>query len=137
LSFSVEKKEAAARQLLRRQARADAALARHAQLGGLAATNYYVGDIKVELRQANIHSEDGLVIYLPSDRILPAGDTLEDTLNYLHEVIVRSHDPDYLQGTLEDYVGESVNKGWMLDDPRRIIRSLSSVSIGPCRSPVR
>ena len=127
-------------------------------------TNYYVGDIKVELRPVNIHSEDGLVIYLPNDRILLAGDTLEDTvtfiaepenvvaqykkmqqlkqwdigrifpnhgnpdvishggyqttlidatLDYLRKVITRSHDPDYLQGSLEDYVGDSVNKGWV------------------------
>jgi cyclase len=127
-------------------------------------TTYYVGDIKVELRPVNIHSEDGLVIYLPNDRILLAGDTLEDTvtfiaepenvvaqyknmqqlkrwdigrifpnhgnpdvishggyqttlidatLDYLRKVMTRSHDPDYLQGSLEDYVGDSVNKGWV------------------------
>jgi cyclase len=127
-------------------------------------TSYYVEDIKVELRPVNIHSEDGLVIYLPNDRILLAGDTLEDTvtfisepenvvaqyrnmqklkqwdidrifpnhgnpdvishggyqttlidatLNYLRKVITRSHDPDYLQGSLEDYVGDSVKKGWV------------------------
>jgi len=127
-------------------------------------TNYYVGDIKVELRPVNIHSEDGLVIYLPKDRILLAGDTLEDTVtfiaepehvvahyknlqalkqwnidrilpnhgnpevishggyqktlidatsNYLRAVILRSHDPDYLRGTLEDYVADSVAKGWV------------------------
>jgi glyoxylase-like metal-dependent hydrolase (beta-lactamase superfamily II) len=127
-------------------------------------THYYVGDIKVELRPVNIHSEDGLVIYLPGDRILLAGDTLEDTvtfiaepenlvteyrnmqklrqwdidrilpnhgnpnvisrggyqktlidatLSYLRKVILRSHDPNYLQGSLEDYVGDSVRKGWV------------------------
>jgi cyclase len=127
-------------------------------------TNYYVADIKVELRPVNIHSGDGLVIYLPKDRILLAGDTLEDTvtfiaepenvvaqynnmqklkqwdidrifpnhgnpdvishggyqttlidatLSYLRKVISRSHDPDYLQGSLEDYVGDSVTKGWV------------------------
>jgi cyclase len=127
-------------------------------------TNYYVEDIHVELRPVNIHSEDGLVIYLPNDRILLAGDTLEDTvtfiaepenvvaqynnmqklkqwdidrifpnhgnpdvishggyqttlidatLSYLRKVISRSHDPDYLQGSLEDYVGDSVKKGWV------------------------
>jgi glyoxylase-like metal-dependent hydrolase (beta-lactamase superfamily II) len=127
-------------------------------------TDYHVGKIKVELRPVNIHSEDGLVIYLPADRILLAGDTLEDTvtfiaepqhvithyrnlrqlkqwnidrifpnhgnpevisrggyqttlidatLDYLRKVIVRSHDPGYLQGTLEDYVDESVRKGWV------------------------
>ena len=38
---------------------------------------------------------------------------IDATLSYLRKVIVRSHDPDYLQGTLEDYVGDSVNKGWV------------------------
>jgi cyclase len=127
-------------------------------------TTYYVKGIKVELRPVNIHSEDGLVIYLPHDRILLAGDTLEDTvtfiaepenvvaqynnmrklkqwdidrifpnhgnpdvishggyqttlidatLGYLRKVITRSHDPDYLQGSLEDYVGDSVKNGWV------------------------
>ena len=126
--------------------------------------SYYVGDIKVELRPVNIHSEDGLLIYLPAEHILLAGDTLEDTvtfiaepehvvahyrnleklkewnidrilpnhgnpdviahggypttlidatLDYLRKVILRSHDPDYTQGTLEDYVGDSVRKGWV------------------------
>ena len=127
-------------------------------------TDYYVGDLRVELRPVNIHSEDGLVIYVPRDRILLAGDTLEDTvtfiaepehivpqygnmrklkewnidrifpnhgnpdvishggyrttlidatLSYLHKVILRSQDPDYLHGTLEDYVRDSVAKGWV------------------------
>ena len=127
-------------------------------------TNAYVGDIKVELRPIRIHSEDGLVIYLPRDRILLAGDTLEDTvtfisepehlgtfyenllkmkqwnvdrifpnhgspdvishggyqttlidatLDYLRKLILHAHDADYLQGTLEDYVGDSVKKGWV------------------------
>jgi len=48
-------------------------------------TDYYVGKIKVELRPVNIHSEDGLVIYLPADRILLAGDTLEDTVTFIAE----------------------------------------------------
>ena len=48
-------------------------------------TNYFVDDIKVELRPVNIHSEDGLVLYLPNDRILLAGDTLEDTLTFITE----------------------------------------------------
>jgi cyclase len=127
-------------------------------------TRYYVGDIKVELRPINIHSEDGLVIYLPNERILLAGDTLEDTvtfiaepehvvdhyknlqllrqwnidrifpnhgnpdvishggyqktlidatLDYLRKVILRAHDSDYLNGTLEEYVADSVRKGWV------------------------
>jgi cyclase len=133
-------------------------------IGITADTNYYVGDIKVELRPVRIHSEDGLVIYLPRDRILLAGDTLEDTVtfvsepahlveyyknllklkhwnidrifpnhgnpdvisqggygttlidattDYLRKLILRSHDADYLSGTLEDYVGDSVKKGWV------------------------
>jgi glyoxylase-like metal-dependent hydrolase (beta-lactamase superfamily II) len=45
-----------------------------------------VGDIKLELRRMNIHSVDSSVIYLPKDKILLAGDTLEDTLTYMVEV---------------------------------------------------
>jgi len=133
-------------------------------IGISADSSYYVGDIEVQLRPVNIHSEDGLVIYLPDDRILLAGDTLEDTvtfisepelisehyknlqklkqwkidrifpnhgnpdvishggygttlidatLDYLRKIIVRAHDPGHLDGTLEDYVGESVRKGWV------------------------
>jgi cyclase len=124
----------------------------------------YVGDIRVELRPVNIHSADGLVLYLPGDRILLAGDTLEDTVtfvsepehlaehyrnlqalqhwhierifpnhgnpeviahggyattlidatrDYLRKLILHAHDPEYLNGTLEEYVGESVSKGWV------------------------
>lgn len=133
-------------------------------MGITAEASCYVGDIKVELRPVNIHSEDGLVIYLPRDRILLAGDTLEDTvtfvseperiaehyknlqklkhwnidrifpnhgnpevisqggygttlidatMDYLRQLVLRAHDPDYLNGTLEDYVGDSVKKGWV------------------------
>ena len=45
-----------------------------------------VGDIRLELRRMNIHSVDGCVIYLPKDRLLLAGDTVEDTLTYMVEV---------------------------------------------------
>jgi len=136
----------------------------NANIGIDAITCIYVGGIPVELRPVNIHSEDGLVIYLPGDRILLAGDTLEDTvtyisepehitlqylnmrkltewnidrifpnhgnpdviahggyattlidatLDYLRKVILHAHDPDYLSGTLEQYVGDSVKKGWV------------------------
>jgi len=129
-----------------------------------AVTTFLVGDIRVELRPVNIHSEDGLVLYLPSDRILLAGDTLEDTvtfisepeqipvqyrnllemkhwdidrifpnhgnpdviarggyqkslidatLDYLRQMVLHAHDPDYLKGSLEDYVRDSVRKGWV------------------------
>lgn len=127
-------------------------------------TTVKVGDITVSLRPIEIHSEDGLVVYLPKDRILLAGDTLEDsatfisepdhvithydnlkrmrtwninrilpnhgnpeiisnggyeitlidaTASYLARLVAHAHDADYLQGTLEDYVGESVRKGWV------------------------
>jgi len=133
-------------------------------IGISAATNLYIGNIRVELRPVNVHSEDGLVIYLPQERILLAGDTLEDTVtfiaepehvvahyrnlqqfrqwnverifpnhgnpeviahggyrttlidatsDYLRKVILRSHDADYLNGTLEEYVADSVRKGWV------------------------
>ena len=54
-------------------------------IGITADTTYLVEDIRVELRPVNIHSEDGLVVYLPNDRILLAGDTLEDTLTFIAE----------------------------------------------------
>jgi glyoxylase-like metal-dependent hydrolase (beta-lactamase superfamily II) len=127
-------------------------------------TTVYVGDVEVELRPIEIHSEDGLVIYLPKDRFLLAGDTLEDTAtfiaepdhvithyqnlkrmrawdidrifpnhgnpdviahggyrktlidattDYLRKLVAHAHDADYLKGTLEDYVGDSVQKGWV------------------------
>lgn len=127
-------------------------------------TTYYVSDIKVELRPINIHSEDGLVVYLPEDRILLAGDTLEDTLtfiveaeqipaqfrnlekmkhwhidriypnhgnpgviasggyrttlidatmDYLRLMVAHAHDPDYVHGSLDEYVRDSVAQGWV------------------------
>ena len=123
-----------------------------------------VGDIDLDLRRMNIHSIDGCVIYLPKDRLLLAGDTLEDPLTYMIDVenladhvkslremqswdvtkilpnhgspavirnggydktlieatgdyitkmLSRAHDADYLQATMEDYIGESVAKGWI------------------------
>jgi len=127
-------------------------------------TNYFIEDIKIELRPVNIHSEDGLVVYLPKDRILLAGDTLEDTLtfiaepeqihaqianlqqmkgwnidrifpnhgnpavignggyrttlidatvDYLQRMVAHSHDTDYLKGSMEGYVHDSISKGWV------------------------
>lgn len=43
----------------------------------------YVGDILVELHHFDIHSPDGDLIYLPADKILFSGDTLEDTVTYV------------------------------------------------------
>jgi glyoxylase-like metal-dependent hydrolase (beta-lactamase superfamily II) len=54
-------------------------------IGIVADTLVVVGDIKVELRPVQIHSQDGLVIFLPADRILLAGDTLEDTVTFISE----------------------------------------------------
>jgi glyoxylase-like metal-dependent hydrolase (beta-lactamase superfamily II) len=127
-------------------------------------THFYVGDIDVELRPINIHSADGLVAYLPSDKLLLAGDTLEDTvtfisepehiaehvrnlealkqwdikkilpnhgnpatiaaggysptlidatLSYLKKLTTRVGEAHYLSGSLEDYVGDSVARGWV------------------------
>jgi cyclase len=45
-----------------------------------------VGEIALELRRMNIHSIDGCVVYLPRDKLLLAGDTLEDPLTYMIEV---------------------------------------------------
>lgn len=43
----------------------------------------FVGDILVEFHHFNIHSPDGNVAYLPADKILLSGDTLEDTVTYV------------------------------------------------------
>jgi cyclase len=44
-----------------------------------------VGAIEVELIQANIHSEDATVLWLPARRLLLCGDTMEDTVTYVDE----------------------------------------------------
>lgn len=43
------------------------------------------GDIAIELRPLDIHSRDGVAMYLPADGTLLAGDTLEDTVTYVDE----------------------------------------------------
>ncbi len=45
----------------------------------------YLGDLKVQFRHFNIHSADGNVMYIPSDKTLYVGDTLEDTVTYMVE----------------------------------------------------
>ena len=123
-----------------------------------------VGEIVLDLRRMNIHSIDGCVVYLAKDKLLLAGDTLEDPLTYMIEVenladhvkslremrgwdiakilpnhgnpeiikkggfdktlieatmdyvtkmLSRAHDADYLDGTMEDYIGEEAAKGWI------------------------
>jgi cyclase len=44
-----------------------------------------VGSLIIDLIEANIHSDDATVLWLPSERILFAGDTLEDTVTYVGE----------------------------------------------------
>ena len=42
-----------------------------------------VGAAAVELIQADIHSDDATVLWLPDQRLLFAGDTMEDTVTYV------------------------------------------------------
>jgi cyclase len=44
-----------------------------------------VGNLIIDLIEANIHSDDATILWLPSERILFAGDTLEDTVTYVGE----------------------------------------------------
>ncbi len=44
-----------------------------------------VGKLRVELLEANIHSDDATVLWLAPERLLLAGDTLEDTVTYVGE----------------------------------------------------
>jgi cyclase len=44
-----------------------------------------VGRIAVELVEANIHSDDATVIWIPETGVLLAGDTMEDTVTYVAE----------------------------------------------------
>jgi glyoxylase-like metal-dependent hydrolase (beta-lactamase superfamily II) len=46
----------------------------------------YLDDLELELQKMNIHSKDATIIYIPGDRILIAGDTLEDSITYIDEV---------------------------------------------------
>jgi cyclase len=44
-----------------------------------------VGEVEVRLTHTNIHSDDATVAWLPGQRILLCGDTLEDTVTYVDE----------------------------------------------------
>jgi cyclase len=44
-----------------------------------------VGSLRVELIHVNVHSADATVAWLPADRVLLAGDTVEDTITYVTE----------------------------------------------------
>ena len=43
----------------------------------------YVGDFEARLRNINIHTDDGAFLYLPQDKLLLAGDMLEDTCPFI------------------------------------------------------
>jgi glyoxylase-like metal-dependent hydrolase (beta-lactamase superfamily II) len=44
-----------------------------------------VGETHVELLETNIHSDDATVAWLPEQRLLLCGDTMEDTVTYVDE----------------------------------------------------
>lgn len=44
-----------------------------------------VGETEVELIHTDIHSDDATVIWLPTERVLLCGDTMEDTITYVDE----------------------------------------------------
>jgi cyclase len=52
-----------------------------------------IGRVQVELIQCAIHSDDATVLWLPDERILLCGDTMEDTITYVSE-------PDHLERDL-------------------------------------
>jgi glyoxylase-like metal-dependent hydrolase (beta-lactamase superfamily II) len=67
-----------------------------------------VGGVHVELIEANIHSDDATVLWLRSERILLAGDTMEDAVNYVGE-------PEHFDTHLKD-----LDRLWSLH-PERIL----------------
>ena len=62
-----------------------------------------LGGREIQLIELNIHSDDATVIWLPAERILLAGDTLEDTVTYVGE-------PENFDRHLED-----LERLWALD----------------------
>lgn len=67
-----------------------------------------VGKLTIDLIEANIHSDDATVLWLGSERILFAGDTMEDTVTYVGE-------PENFDIHLKD-----LDKLWALN-PERIL----------------
>jgi cyclase len=67
-----------------------------------------LGGREIRLIELNIHSDDATVIWLPAERILLAGDTLEDTVTYVGE-------PENFDRHIED-----LERLWALD-PRCIL----------------
>ena len=75
-----------------------------------------VGSVEVELRQADIHSQDGTVLFLPQTGLMIAGDTLEDPITYVAE-------PHRLQQHLADLRRMA---GWPI---RRILPSHGAIEV--------
>lgn len=67
-----------------------------------------IGGLQVDLIAADIHSDDATVIWLPGQRLLLAGDTMEDTITYVGE-------PEHFDCHLTD-----LDRLWQLD-PERIL----------------
>ena len=67
-----------------------------------------VGGLHIDLIEANIHSDDATVLWLGSERILFAGDTMEDTVTYVGE-------PEHFDIHLKD-----LDRLWALN-PERIL----------------
>jgi len=44
-----------------------------------------IGGVELELIQTNIHSDDATVVWLPEQRLLLCGDTMEDPITYVDE----------------------------------------------------
>lgn len=44
-----------------------------------------IGRVELELIHTNIHSDDATVVWLPEQRLLLCGDTMEDTITYVDE----------------------------------------------------
>ena len=69
-----------------------------------------VGDLEVQLIEANIHSDDATVLWLPERGLLFAGDTVEDTITYVG-------DPHSFATHLADIARLSaLNPRWILPD---------------------
>ena len=44
-----------------------------------------IGELRLELLQTEIHSDDAVVMWWPNERLLLCGDTMEDTVTYVDE----------------------------------------------------
>ncbi len=73
-----------------------------------AAMQLRIGRLDLKLIEANIHSDDATVVWLPAKGILFAGDTMEDTVTYVGE-------PEHFETHLKD-----LDRLWALN-PDRIL----------------